>query len=257
MAQTTSFIRWAGGKSWLVPFIQELIKDLKFNNYHEPFMGGASVFFSIDPQGKSFLSDMNKELVDAFCAIRDDPKRVIEYLKEYKTDEKSYYMVRDSIPNERYQCAARFLYLNTYSFNGLYRVNQQGKYNVPYGQRGNTVINYERLLMVSEKLKDVEIHYQDFDESRIYIHSRDLVFLDPPYTVSKKTNSMFVKYNSKIFSLDDQYRLAGLVDFIIDQRAYYILTNAAHEKIFRILQCTLYDIVFLPVDRGWDVINLV
>lgn len=236
MAQMTTFIRWAGGKNWLVPYVQELIKDLEYNNYHEPFMGGASVFFSIEPPQRSFLSDVNNELVEAFCAVRDNPQRVIGYLKEYKVDSESYYAIRESSPRGKYQRAARFLYLNTYSFNGIYRVNQQGKYNVPYGHRENVSINYDRLLEASERLKNVEVKCQDFESSKTLIQQGDLVFLDPPYTVSKEANSMFIKYNSKLFSLDDQYRLARLVDYIIDQGAYFILTNAAHEKIMEIFQ---------------------
>ncbi len=236
MAQMTTFIRWAGGKNWLVPYVQELVKDLEYNNYHEPFMGGASVFFSIEPPHKSFLSDVNSELVEAFCSVRDNPKRVIGYLKEYKVDSDSYYAIRESSPRGKYQRAARFLYLNTYSFNGIYRVNQQGKYNVPYGHRENVSINYDRLLEASERLKNVEVKCQDFETSKELIQQGDLVFLDPPYTVSKEANSMFIKYNSKLFSLDDQYRLARLVDYIIDQGAYFILTNAAHEKILEIFQ---------------------
>ena len=236
MAQITSFIRWAGGKSWLVPFVEELIDGLEFNNYHEPFMGGASVFFAIDTPNKSYLSDVNPELVGAFCAVRDNPQRIIDYLKEYKTDSHSYYAVRDSEPSGKYQKAARFLYLNTYSFNGLYRVNRQGKYNVPYGQRGNTAIDYERILEASKKLQGVEVTCQDFDASKSVIKKGDLVFLDPPYTVSKEANAMFIEYNQKLFSLDDQYRLAELIDFIIAQGAYFILTNAMHDKIMEIFK---------------------
>ena len=231
-----SFIRWAGGKSWLVPYVQELIDGLEFNNYHEPFMGSASVFFSINVPQKCFLSDLNHELVVAFCAVRDNPQRVINYLKDYRTDEESYYLIRESIPRGKYQRAARFIYLNTYSFNGLYRVNRQGKFNVPYGKRGNCIINYERLLDASKRLKNVVIKCQDFDESKSLIRQGDLVFLDPPYTVPKESNSMFIEYNSKLFSLEDQYRLAKLVDHIISQRAYFILTNAANEKIIEIFQ---------------------
>lgn len=236
MAPNASFIRWAGGKSWLVPFVNELIEGLEFKNYHEPFMGGASVFFSIDKPEKSFLSDVNNELVLTFCAIRDNPKRVINYLKELKTDADSYYAVRDSKPQGKYQRAARFLYLNTYSFNGLYRVNRKGEYNVPYGQRGNATINYQKLLEASGKLAGAEIACQDFEKAKESIHQGDLVFLDPPYTVSKKSNSMFIKYNSKLFSLDDQYRLGKMVDYINEQGAYYILTNAAYPIILEIFQ---------------------
>lgn len=234
MAQITSFIRWAGGKSWLVPCVQELIRDLDFNNYHEPFMGGASIFFALDIPNKSYLSDINEELVDTFCAVRDDPEGVIKYLKQYRTDEKSYYEIRANQPAETCQRAARFLYLNTYSFNGLYRVNRQGNYNVPYGHRENAVINYERIYAASKQLENAEILSQDFEKSRDKIEKGDLVFLDPPYTVSKESKEMFIEYNSKLFSLDDQYRLADLLEYIKEKEAYFILTNAAHEKILEI-----------------------
>ena len=236
MAQISPFIRWAGGKTWLVPYVQELIEGLEFKNYHEPFMGGASIFLSIDVPQKSFLSDANAELVEAFCALRDKPRSVIGYLKEYKTDAESYYIIRDCEPKGKFKRAARFIYLNTYSFNGIYRVNRQGKYNVPYGKRGNIEIKYDRLLEASEKLKNAEIVCQDFADSKDVIQQGDLVFLDPPYTVSRGSNSMFIKYNSKLFSLDDQYRLAELIDYIKKRNAYFILTNAAHDTILEIFQ---------------------
>ena len=135
MATITSFIRWAGGKSWLVPYVSQLIRGLDYNNYYEPFMGGASIFFSLDIPHNGYLSDLNAELVDAFCAVRDNPQQIIEHLKEYKTDEESYYAVRATEPTEKHQKAARFLYLNATSFNGIYRVNKNGKYNVPYGKK--------------------------------------------------------------------------------------------------------------------------
>ena len=234
MAQITSFIRWAGGKSWLVPYVKELLDGLEFNNYFEPFMGGASIFFAIDTPMKSTLSDVNKELINTFTSVRDNPKRVIKYLKEYKSDKTSYYEIRSSEPLGKYQHAARFLYLNANSYNGLYRVNRQGKYNVPYGYR-NITINCERVLDVSKKLKDVELICQDFESLRQLIRKGDLVFLDPPYTVSKESNC-FIEYNSTLFSLDDQYRLAQFIDHINEQGAYFILTNAAHETILNIFK---------------------
>ena len=90
MASITSFIRWAGGKSWFIPHVSELIEGLDYNNYYEPFMGGASIFFSLNIPHEGYLSDLNEELVEAFCAVRDNPKEIIKYLKTYKTDEKSY-----------------------------------------------------------------------------------------------------------------------------------------------------------------------
>lgn len=234
MTQKSSFIKWAGGKTWLVPFVKSLIDGLEFNNYYELFMGSASMFFAIDPPNKSYLSDVNPELVGAFCAVRDNPQRVIDYLKEYKTDANSYYAIRDSEPRGKYQQAARFLYLNKYGFCGLYRVNSQGKYNVSYGQRGNTQIDYDRILECSKKLQGVEIVAQDFNASKTLIQKGDLVFLDPPYCVSEKHNPLFLGYNKIPFSLTDQYRLAELIDYIIEQRAFFILTNAIHDKIMEI-----------------------
>lgn len=234
MAQNTSFIRWAGGKSWLVPFVRELVSGLQYNNYHEPFMGGASVFFALDEPGKSYLSDMNEELINTFIAVRDNPQRVIQYLSQYSNDEDSYYSIRGSEPRGKYQKAARFLYLNAFSYNGLYRVNKQGKYNVPYGHRSNISIDYDRILCVSEKLKNVVLYNQDFLAAKANIHSGDLVFLDPPYVVPKESPEMFIKYNQTLFSLDDQNRLADFIDWIDEQGAYYILTNAYDETIYTI-----------------------
>lgn len=234
MAPITSFIRWAGGKSWLVPYVAQLTEKLEYNNYYEPFMGGASIFFSLNLPKGGCLSDINEELVNTFCAVRDDPNRIIGHLKEYKTDEDSYYIIRESEPEDKYERAARFLYLNANSFNGLYRVNKKGKYNVPYGHK-NATVNYQRLLDVGAKLDGFEILCQDFAAVAHKIQKGDLVFLDPPYTVSKEDTG-FVGYNSTWFSLEDQRRLARLIDHINQVGAYYIMTNAAHETILDIFK---------------------
>lgn len=232
MANITSFIRWAGGKSWLVPYVDDLIQEIHFNNYFEPFMGGASVYFSLDVPGTAYLSDANSDLVNTFIQVRDRVDAVIAVLKEYKTDEASYYQIRAEEPENEVERAARFIYLNTTSFNGLYRVNKMGKYNVPYGKRV-TPINYSRICSCSEKLKGAEIECQDFDDSRYLINAGDLVFLDPPYVVSREDTG-FVKYNANLFSLDDQHRLSELIEYIRERDAYYIMTNAAHPMITEI-----------------------
>ena len=234
MATITSFIRWAGGKSWFIPYVSELIEGLDYNNYYEPFMGGASIFFSLDIPHNGYLSDLNEELVGAFCAVRDNPQQIIRYLKEYKTDEDSYYSIRATEPKGKYQKAARFLYLNATSFNGIYRVNKNGKYNVPYGKKEVT-LNCQRILEVGVKLKGINILCQDFAAIQDQLVAGDLVFLDPPYTVSKEDTG-FVGYNATWFSLDDQRRLAQLIDHINNIGAYYIMTNAAHPTILEIFE---------------------
>lgn len=135
MAKNTSFIRWAGGKAWFVPAVHDMIQNLQFNNYIEPFMGGASIFFSLDLPNKAYLSDINGELANTFIQIRDNLDLVTEKLKEYKSDKESYYEIRKQDPVSLIEQAARFLYLNFYSFNGIYRVNSRGKFNVPYGRK--------------------------------------------------------------------------------------------------------------------------
>lgn len=229
MAPITSFIRWAGGKSWLIPFVQDLVQDLDYKNYFEPFMGGASIFFSLEVKNKSFLSDINDDLINTFVAVRDDVDNVISCLKNYSTDADSYYKIRALEPTVSTEKAARFLYLNATSFNGLYRVNKLGKYNVPYGQRCVS-INYDRIAEASKKLINADLRCQDFDSIREVLNPQDLVFLDPPYAVTKGENG-FLGYNPKFFSLEDQYRLGELIDYINSIGAYYILTNAAHEVI--------------------------
>ena len=235
MAKNTSFIRWAGGKAWFVPAVQEMIKDIQFNNYIEPFMGGASIFFSLNLPNRAYLSDINGELVNTFVQIRDNLEQVTRKLREYKTDKDSYYVIRNQEPKDPVTQAARFLYLNFYSFNGIYRVNRSGKFNVPYGRRIGE-FNYDRLEGIREKLQVADIRIRDFAECRDVINEGDLVFLDPPYAVSSKSadNNIFIAYNPTLFSLEDQQRLAELIDYIKNVGAYFILTNAHHSEIAKI-----------------------
>lgn len=223
-------MRWAGGKSWLIKHLGDLLPRNGYLNYHEPFLGGASVFLHLKPQGASYLSDLNSELIDTYIAIRDLPLKVIKVLSSYRNTKEFYYEMRDYEPKNKIEKAARFIYLNHTSFNGIYRVNLKGEYNVPYGYREKEFLDKDALLSVSKALQESVLQSGDFDIIRGNIHERDLVFLDPPYTVSHNENG-FIKYNQTIFSLDDQVRLSALVRFINDLGAYYILTNAAHRAI--------------------------
>lgn len=233
MSHIEPFIRWAGGKRWLVPFIEELTRTLTYKNYYEPFLGGASIFFSLNPPKHIYLSDINAELIDTYAAIRDIPDDVIHALQLLQNTEKDYYIIRESEPKDLAHRAARFLYLNQTSFNGLYRVNNQGKYNVPYGYRKKLSYDVERIRNASAKLQGVKLECSDFAARKYRIKTGDLVFLDPPYTVSHNQNG-FIKYNQKLFSIKEQYRLSAYIDYIRKKGAYYVLTNAAHDTIFEI-----------------------
>jgi len=229
------FLRWAGGKTWLIKHIDGIIGKQAFNNYHEPFLGGGAVFFHLQPPAISYLSDLNRELIDTYKCIKECPEDVIRYLETFENTEACYYRIRRTIPNRREEVAARFIFLNQTSFNGLYRVNQQGVYNVPYGYRTKPFLEEEKLLAVSLSLKNAVLNCGDFDSIKSLIQKDDLIFLDPPYTVSHNNNG-FIKYNRHLFSLDDQYRLRKLIDYIKSKGAFYILTNAAHQTIAEIFE---------------------
>jgi DNA adenine methylase len=230
-ASIASPLRWAGGKRWLLPTIKELIGERKIGTYHEPFLGGASVFLGLPPFSKAYLSDSNAELIAAFRAIRDHPEEVAHQAREHANDEATYYAVRASAPKEKIARAARFLYLNHTSFNGIYRVNLNGVYNVPFGQgRIPRIPTADQLKEVAARLKKATLLARDFERCIDQVKAGDLVFLDPPYTVAHNNNG-FVKYNQNLFSFEDQRRLSSLIDQIKERKAHYILANAAHKSI--------------------------
>lgn len=229
------FLRWAGGKSWLIKHLSALLPKSGFKNYHEPFLGGGSVFLSIKPVETAYLSDLNKELISVYKALKKDPEGIINKLKTFKNSEDYYYNIRQKEFDDNIQNAAKFIYLNQTSFNGIYRVNLKGEYNVPFGHRSKEFLEAEVLRTVSRALKKATVKHGDFDIVRENVKKGDLIFLDPPYTVSHNNNG-FIKYNQKIFSLEDQVRLSELIDFIKRKDAYYILTNAAHKKIEEIFE---------------------
>lgn len=229
------FLRWAGGKSWLIKYFPDLFPNLKYANYHEPFLGGAALFFFLDQQQISYLSDLNSELIDTYLAIKEDVEKVISELKGFSNSKEDYYKIRDSKFRNNFKNAAKFIYLNQTSFNGIYRVNLKGLYNVPYGFRKKNFFEPENLRLVSLKLQHSIIQNSDFNIVKSNLKKGDLVFLDPPYTVTHNNNG-FIKYNQKLFSLEDQYRLSSLLDYIERKKAFYILTNAAHSKVEEIFE---------------------
>lgn len=228
------FIRWAGGKTWFTAYLDTLLAHLNAEHYHEPFLGSGVVFFALDHTKRSYLSDANAQLVNAYIQVRDNPEQVIECFLRFRNTEDVYYAVRDALTDERtVENAARFIFLNQTSFNGIYRVNQNGQYNVPYGFRTAWQYDTDRILLASAKLQNSRIADGDFEINKYRIKRHDLIFLDPPYTVSHNQNG-FISYNQKLFSLEDQRRLSRFVDYIKRKDAYYILTNAAHKTIAEI-----------------------
>lgn len=229
------FLRWAGGKRWFVKHIDRFL-PIRFNNYHEPFLGGASIFLHLKNnrkiKGHAFLSDFNEDLINVYKQIQDSYKEVINYLEKYKNEKDDYYRIRSLTAQNDIEKAAIFIYLNRTSYNGIYRVNRSGQYNVPFGYRkGRTILENDDFSYFHSLLKkDVSFCVGDFELIKTNLKKGDLVFLDPPYTVAHENNG-FIQYNQQIFSWEDQERLAELLSYISKENAYFILTNAAHESI--------------------------
>lgn len=225
------FLRWAGGKRWLLNKLSEVIGAFEVKGYHEPFLGGASMFFGLNPSGPSHLADLNAELIETYTQVRDHPVAVASLLDKYENRLDAYYRVRDERPRKALERAARFIFLNHTSFNGIYRVNLDGEYNVPFGNRESPNVPTEQdLLAVAARLAGSTLTVSDFESVTKRVRKGHLVFLDPPYTVAHNNNG-FVKYNQKLFSFEDQRRLKCVIDKIKAKRAFYILTNAAHSSI--------------------------
>ena len=223
------FLRWAGGKSWFVKHLNSYLPDKKFNNYHEPFIGGGSVFFHLKPKN-AFLSDLNSELIDTYEQVKNNVEELIIKLSEFENTAECYYQIRNTLYSEKVLKAARFIFLNQTSFNGIYRVNLKGIYNVPYGYRSVKFFDADSLRSASKALCNATLSASDFMKTLDNIQENDLVFVDPPYTVAHENNG-FVKYNQKIFAWGDQERLNDYLQAILKKGANFIMTNAAHESI--------------------------
>jgi DNA adenine methylase len=228
--QSRAFLRWAGGKTWLARQAEQIFGRLSFERYHEPFLGGGAFFFSLGGHPRAYLSDKNEALIEAYQCLKNNHRAVISEMRHLKNTEDEYYRVRSEVPDCPYKRSARFIFLNQTSFNGIYRVNLKGVYNVPYGHRTKNFLDEEVLELASEALRNAQLSSRDFVDTLEFIGQGDLVFIDPPYTVSHNQNG-FIKYNQSLFSLEDQYRLAQFIIEIKRRGARYILTNAAHQKV--------------------------
>lgn len=233
------FLRWAGGKTWLLKYIDNYLPK-RFNNYYEPFLGGGSVYIYLNStqriQNNAILSDQNFNLINAYDVIKHDSIQLIELLKEFKNECDFYYFLREKKCTNNLERAAQFIFLNRTSFNGIYRVNLKGEYNVPFGFKTyKKLFDFENLIKLSHVFQNTIFRTCDFEIILDDIKKHDLIFLDPPYTVAHENNG-FVKYNQKIFAWNDQVRLAHFIDKLKSKNAYFIMTNAAHENIEQLFQ---------------------
>jgi len=229
---TKPFLRWPGGKRWLIKDVLKLYPNVSFNNYFEPFLGGGAFFFSFDIKNAN-LSDINSDLINTYIQVRDCPLLLINELKKLKNDTITYEKVKKSKPILPLEQAARFLFLNRTSFGGIYRVNKKGEFNVPYGgkDRSHDILWTNNIIInASKKLQKTNIVQSDFESVIKKAKAGDLVYCDPIYTVSHN-NNCFKRYNEKNFLWEDQIRLLKCVSNAVARGVKVIVSNAYHKEI--------------------------
>lgn len=222
---TKPFIKWAGGKRALLPQILEQFPST-YGDYYEPFLGGGAVFFGLEPPGIAYLSDANRHLINAYRAVRDCPEQLISFLSDYHSNEAFYYAARSRDPDSmgEVEAAARFIFLNKTCFNGLYRVNRKGAFNVPFGKYKNpTICDEEAIHAASKDLVGTTLACKT--AFSISPEAGDLVYCDPPY------DGTFASYTEEGFGEDEQVQLAAWAFEQTMRDVNVVLSNADTELV--------------------------
>lgn len=226
------FVKWVGGKRQLLQQFHRFGLfpskfDDKRNCYFEPFVGGGAVFFDLQPKIAS-ISDLNSELITTYVVVRDDVECLIESLKKHVYDKDYFLKIRAMNPAEMSELdiASRFIYLNRTCFNGMYRVNSKGQFNVPFGRYKNPVIcDEDNLRAVSRALKDVKILNADYKSAVSEAKTGDFVYFDPPYYPISSTSS-FTSYTKEGFAEKEQIELRDAFAELSDRGCYVMLSNS-------------------------------
>ena len=232
------FVKWAGGKRQLLDRIKERMPQ-KYNNYIEPFVGGGAVLFGLQPQS-AVINDINSSLINLYGTIAERPQELVEWVHRLDSDMwedgKAYYYAQrerynDKLMQEEYdvELAALLLFINKHCFNGLYRVNGKGLFNVPYNNSRRASMEEENLLAVSTYLKQVVIRQGDFEEACQEAAEGDFVFFDSPYAPLNPTS--FESYTKEGFDVESHRRLANLYDELTARGCFCMLTNHNTEFI--------------------------
>ncbi len=233
-AEPRPFLKWAGSKRRFLPMLLRHIPR-RFGRYFEPFLGGGALFFLLRPQS-AVLADACAELIETYEAVRNNPSAVCRYIKPLRPDKDLYYSIRGQRSVGRYKRAAEFIYLNKMCWNGLYRVNKRGEFNVPFGRpRSDYVADDTNIRSCSAALAtdDVRLTVSDFEGALENAARGDLVFLDPPYVTGHQNNG-FIDYNETLFSWDDQRRLADVAKELRAKGVHVLVTNADHPSIINL-----------------------
>lgn len=229
-SETYPIVKWVGGKRQLM---FELIKNMpkSYNRYFEPFIGGGALFFELQPE-QAYISDMNEELINLYSVVRDNVYELIKDLSKHEVSKEYFLEIRNIDRTEQYtelsdvERASRFIYLNRTCFNGMYRVNSQGQFNVPFGHYKNPrIIDENNLLNCSELLKNTEIKCADFSEILTKVKKGDLVYFDPPYVPLSETSS-FTSYTKDGFDINMQFKLRDVCDELDNKGVKFMLSNS-------------------------------
>jgi DNA adenine methylase len=226
-----AFLRWAGSKRYLLRHLVPLLPR-DFGTYHEPFLGSGSLFFLLRPE-RAVLNDACRDLVDTYLALSRAPDLILDTLSQMRPDPELYYRIRRARSLDPARRAAEFVYLNKTAWNGLYRVNAKGDFNVPYGRpKTDNITDAANVLACSEILRrpGVDLTWGDFEPALSSVSRGDLVYLDPPY-VTRHNNNGFVDYNEKLFKWSDQERLAATARRLSDAGASVLVSSANHNDV--------------------------
>lgn len=248
-------LKWVGGKRQLLPEIRKYIPE-KISIYYEPFVGGGAVLFDLQPK-KAVINDNNKELINLYEVIKNDVDSLIENLKKHKNENDYYYKIRDLDRNkEKYnqltavERASRILFLNKTCYNGLFRVNRAGEFNVPFGRYKNpNIVNEITLKAVSNYFNKADITFKcgDFEEVVKGIRKGAFVYFDPPYYPISDSSS-FTGYTKSGFDRGEQERLKKLCDRLNKRGIKFLLSNSASEFILDLYKD--YKIQIVRAKRG-------
>lgn len=249
------FLKWAGGKRQLLPVINELIPE-NYSTYYEPFVGAGAVLFDMQPK-KAVINDANEELINVYRVIKNNIDELIIDLKEHVNEEDYYYDVRKLDRTKEYKNmsdvkkASRILFLNKTCYNGLFRVNQQGEFNVPFGRYKNpNIVNEDTLRAVHNYLNnnDIRILNTDFEEAIKYMRKEAFVYFDPPYHPISDTSS-FTGYTTDGFNAQDQKRLKKLCDSLDERGCRFLLSNSSADLIIDLYKDD-YTLNFVDANRS-------
>ena len=251
------FLKWAGGKRQLLGEITKNMPE-KYNNYYEVFIGGGALLFHLQPK-KAVINDSNKELINCYKVIRDDPEELIEDLKTHKNEAEYFYNIRKLDRHKKkynklsdIQRASRIIYLNKTCFNGLFRVNSQGQFNVPFGKYKNPdIVNEVVIKEVSKYLNNNEIiiKNQDFEDALNTAQKDDFIYLDPPYDPVSNTAS-FTSYDMKGFGKKEQEKLKNAVDSLHKKGCKILLSNSYTEFIRNLYNDKYYNQIIISATRS-------